>query len=138
MRYRTALFLTLLLLLTSACQADVCPPDSVTYVPDPTVFPIAALPAEASPDPTSSLIKIGGRMIEVDRLIQGPLCNDTWSGTVYVACNVKVAEWTDAEIPTFLKNCNLTIKPETIVYVAAHNDTAYYNGCSCHIEGVPK
>jgi len=138
MKYRTALFLTLLLLLISACKADVCPPDSVTYVPDPTAFPIVTLPADASPTQASSLVQIGGRMMEVDRLVEGPLCNDAWSGMVYVGCNVQVVEWADTEYPLFLKNCNLTIEPETIVYVAAHNDTAYYNGCSCHVEGESK
>ncbi len=49
---------------------------------------------------------------------------------VYVTCNVQVYPW--VEEPTFLKNCNLKIEPGTVVYVAYHNNTAYYNGCSCH------
>jgi len=137
MMCRTVLSLSLIVLLSSACQ-PVCPPGSVTYLPDPTMFPIYAPPADASPTPTPSLVEISGRMMEVDRLIQGPLCNDVWSGTVYVGCNVQVVEWVDTEYPMFLKNCDLTIEPETIVYVAAHNDAAYYNGCSCHVEGESK
>lgn len=66
----------------------------------------------------------------VDKIVEGPLCNDTWSGTVYVGCNVEVYRWEKS--PDFLQNCNLSIQPGTIVYVAYHNDTAYYNGCSCH------
>lgn len=66
----------------------------------------------------------------MDKVIEGPLCNDTWNGTVYVTCNVQVYAW--EEHPTFLKNCDLKIEPGTVVYVAYHNDTAYYNGCSCH------
>ena len=34
--------------------------------------------------------------------------------------------------PLFLKGCDLNIAPNTVVYVAAHNDDAYYKGCSCH------
>jgi hypothetical protein len=73
---------------------------------------------------------IGGRTIRVDRVVEGPLCNDAWSGTVYVTCNVQVFEWKDQ--PTFLRGCNLAIAPGTVIYVAAHNDAPYYNGCSCH------
>ena len=75
-------------------------------------------------------MEIGGKTINVDKVVEGPLCNDTWSGTVYVTCNVQVYQWEDQ--PTFLKNCNLTIEPNTVVYVEYHNDSAYYNGCSCH------
>ena len=81
-------------------------------------------------------MEIGGKTITVDKVVEGPLCNDTWSGTVYVACNVQVYPW--EEQPTFLKNCNLSIAPGTIVYVADHNDTAYYNGCSCHTGEIAK
>ena len=68
--------------------------------------------------------------MEVDRVIRGPICTDTWRGTVYVACDIQVREWVDD--PTFFQDCDLTIEPETIVYVAAHHDAAYYKGCSCH------
>jgi hypothetical protein len=66
----------------------------------------------------------------VDKVVAGPLCNDDWSGIVYVTCDVQVYAW--EEFPTFLEECDLKIEPDTVVYVAAHNDTAYYNGCSCH------
>lgn len=69
-------------------------------------------------------------MTNVDRIIRGPLCDDSWKGTIYVACDVQVTEW--EEQPTFFKECNLEIVPGSVVYVAAHNDSAYYNGCSCH------
>jgi len=52
---------------------------------------------------------------------------------VYVTCDVQVLEWKDR--PTFLEDCDLVIEPGTVVYVAAHNDAAYYNGCSCHTGG---
>jgi hypothetical protein len=138
MKYRNVLVITILLLITSACKGDVCPEGSVTYLQDPTLFPNLTIVAEGNSSPTPSLVEIGGRMVEVDRLIQGPVCNDVWSGIVYVSCNVQVADWTGTDYPTFLKNCNLTVEPETVVYVAAHNDAAYYNGCSCHVEGETK
>jgi hypothetical protein len=75
-------------------------------------------------------MKIRGKDIRVNKVVEGPLCNDTWSGTVYVTCNVLVYPWD--KHPTFLKDCNLSIEPGTVVYVASHNSTAYYNGCSCH------
>lgn len=75
-------------------------------------------------------MEIGGRSVRVDQVIRGPLCNGTWSGTVYVTCDVQVLPWDDQ--PTFLKDCNLRIETDTIVYVADHHDTAYYHGCSCH------
>ena len=133
MRHSAALSLALMLLLLSACQADVCPQGSVGYVADPAQLPDLASPADGRPVPTPSLIEMGGKTVEVDRVIHGPLCNDTWSGTIYVACDVQVAEWTEEEGPAFLQDCDLTIEPDTIVYVAAHNNAAYYNGCSsCH------
>jgi hypothetical protein len=67
----------------------------------------------------------------MDQVIEGPLCNGSWSGTVYIGCNVQVYEYEKDE-PLFLKDCNLDIDPDTIVYVAYHNNAAYYKGCSCH------
>jgi hypothetical protein len=125
------LFFILPLLLLIGCQPPVpaCPPAIGT--PRYLTVPPEALPTPA-PDSASTpfLMEIGGRTIPVDKVVEGPLCNDTWSGTVYVTCNIQVYPW--EEQPTFLKNCNLSIAPGTVVYVAYHHDTAYYNGCSCH------
>ena len=79
-------------------------------------------------------VEIGGKIREIDKLVNYPLCNDNWSGIVYVDCDVQVAsaEFDQEKNPLFFKGCNLNIEPNTIVYVAAHNDTAYYKGCSCH------
>jgi len=75
-------------------------------------------------------VEIGGKTVLVDRIVEGPLCNDTWSGTIYVTCNVQVYPWEGQ--PTFLDDCDLTIEPGTVVYVADHGDEPYYKGCSCH------
>jgi len=127
------LTLALLLLLTSACKAaDVCPAGSVTYEADSSLFPALVLPAAIDPAPSPALVDIAGKMTAVDRVVTGPVCNDAWSGTIYVACNIQIVEWDHEDAPTFFKNCNLKIEQGTVVYVAAHNDAAYYNGCSCH------
>jgi hypothetical protein len=125
------LFLSLLpaLLFLSGCgkPEPACPVGAGT----PTRLTLS--PAELpSPTPGAAPIEveIGGRLVRVDKVVEGALCNDTWNGTVYVTCNVQVYDW--QETPTFLKNCNLIIAPDTVVYVAYHNDTAYYKGCSCH------
>lgn len=76
------------------------------------------------------LVEIRGRMQPVNKVVQGSLCSDKWSGEVYVSCAVQVSPW--EEKPTFLDGCSLSIEPGTVVYVAHHNDEAYYNGCSCH------
>ena len=139
MKPRMAFFLGIILIISavilSACQRqnNVCPPVEGTPQPKPALADLIAMPP-APPQPDPLTVEVGGKMIRVDKLVEDPLCNDTWSGTVYVGCNVVVAESKmDAEKnPLFLKGCNLKIESGTIVYVAAHNDAAYYKGCSCH------
>lgn len=89
---------------------------------------------ELPPPPPSApaQVKIGNRLLDVDKVVDYPLCNDTWSGTIYVSCDAQVAEWDPEEGSRFLKGCNLTIDPDAVVYVAAHNNTPHYKGCSCH------
>lgn len=90
---------------------------------------LAATPAPAAP---AKEVDLGRMKIVADKVVSGPLCNDSWRGTVYVTCDARVAEWTDSVAPEFLKGCDLNIDPGTVVYVAAHYNTAYYEGCSCH------
>jgi hypothetical protein len=121
----------ILAFLMTACKptSTICPETSGTHLwlegpPEslPTTTPIAA--------PSQIMMKIGGNTIPIDKFVEGPLCNDAWSGTVYVSCNIQVYQW--EEDPLFLEKCNLKIEPGTVVYVAHHNNAAYYNGCSCH------
>ena len=120
---------TLLFLAACGKPDPACP--AVTGTPQYITVPPEALPTPtAGPTPAPVVMEIGGKSITVDKVVEGSLCNDTWSGTVYVTCNVQVYPWERS--PDFLKNCNLKIEPGTVVYVAYHNDTAYYNGCSCH------
>jgi hypothetical protein len=127
--------LIILALMISACQRqnNVCPPVQGTPQPKPALSDLITIPPPP-PQSQPTTLEIGGKMVSVDKIVDYALCNDNWSGTVYVSCEVEVAE---AEAgpeanPLFFKDCNLDIEPGTIVYVAAHNDAAYYKGCSCH------
>ena len=127
MRYLFASLLTLPVLLAVSCQSSepVCPPDSVTYFSDSST----ATQLNSKPSAPNQ-VEINGKVIPVDRVVHGPLCNGKWGGTIYVACDVQITQW--EEEPIFLQDCSLDIEPGTVVYVAAHNDEPYYNGCSCH------
>jgi len=134
-KFLFGLICILFAILLSACQRQnqVCPPITGTPPPQPALVDLLALPVpESNSEPM--MIEIGGKMRRVDKLVDYPLCNDNWSGTVYVNCDAQVAQSAldEEENPLFLKGCSLKIEPGTVVYVAAHNDTAYYKGCSCH------
>jgi hypothetical protein len=139
MKFRmTSIICTALLffaLCLSACDRNnnVCPPVEGTPQPKPGLEDLIVLPTP-TPQLEPLQVEIGGKIVSVDRLVEGPLCNDTWSGIVYVGCSAIVGQSKmDAEEnPLFLQGCKLNIEPHTIVYVAAHNDAAYYKGCSCH------
>ena len=128
-------------LFLTACERTntVCPTDEGT--PQPALQLVDLIkespPALTTNGPTQ--VEIQGRMTEVDKVVNYPLCNDDWSGRVYVSCDVQVADSKlDAqENPLFLKGCDLKIAPNTVVYVAAHNDAAFYKGCSCHTGVTP-
>ncbi|MCX6054152.1 MAG: hypothetical protein NTZ74_04405 [Chloroflexi bacterium] len=127
MKYLIVALSIMATLCLAACQTDVCPEGSITYMEDVSLFP--AETGERENQKTE--VQIGQKMIEVDRVIHGPLCNDTWEGTVYVACDVQVKKWEDK--PDFLEGCNLKVSSDAVVYVAAHNNTPYYKGCDeCH------
>jgi len=123
------LVLAALLVLFSACQpaAPVCPPGTLTHrtgQPPPSGGAV-------TPSPGPSQVTIGGTTLQVDQVLHGYLCDHSLRGTVYVACDIQVNEWADK--PLFLDGCNFTVAPGTVIYVAAHNNTAYYNGCAaCH------
>jgi hypothetical protein len=134
MMHKLPIFFLLLALssLLSACQRNnfVCPTE---YSPSESALELSELASiipTPGPTPAPISVEINGKMVLVDRVVEGPLCNDSWYGKVYVDCGVQVAQWT--EEPLFFKGCNLDIEPGTVVYVAAHNNEAYYKGCSCH------
>lgn len=124
-----------LLFLLVGCQgaAPVCP--TVTGTPIYLTISPGLLPTP-TPGVGQFTVQLGRNEMQVDKVIQGPLCNDSWQGTVYVTCDVQVYPWIDQ--PTFLKDCQLKIDPQAVVYVAYHNNTAYYQGCSCHTGVTPE
>ena len=118
-----------LTLLLSACTAQ-CPPERISYLDDPALFPQITSAANLDEPSSPAWIEIKGKETQVDRVITGPVCNDTWSGTVYVTCDIQIAAWeTD---PFFFQECDLEVEEGTVVYVEAHNDKEYLQGCSCH------
>jgi hypothetical protein len=144
MPHSSKLFLSILILpvfILFGCERNntVCPPDEGTPQPALQLADLLEEPPPALAVSTPIQVEIQGRLMEVDKVVDYPLCNDIWSGTVYVSCEAQVAEAElDADAnPLFLKGCNLNIEPNTVVYVAAHNDAAYYKGCSCHTGKAP-
>ncbi len=125
----------LLVLLLSSCQS-ACPEGSIRYL-DPSAADNDPAAESQSEKPTVAGLQeieirtlLGTRRIQVDDVIRGFLCDDTWSGTVYVGCDIQIPAWEDD--PFFFQDCKPTIESGAIVYVAAHNDKAYSEGCSCH------
>ena len=135
MTSRATILLVAFLLLVTGCQdaTPVCP--AITGTPDYLKTAPDKLPTP-TPGVVQYQVELGKKTLLVDKVVEGALCNDDWSGTVYVGCNVQVYPWVDE--PTFLKDCQLNIDPQAVVYVAYHNNTAYYTGCSCHTGVTPE
>ena len=140
-RYSHFFLITLFVLVLSGCKRNetTCPPDEGTPQATLQLADLIQIPPPSSTSSEPIQVVIGGRETEVDKVVDYPLCNDNWSGTVYVSCEAQVAEAElDAQSnPLFLKGCNLNIALNTVVYVAAHNDAPYYKGCSCHTGSAP-
>lgn len=130
MKYFPSLLLFAAIFILSACQpkAPSCPPESITYLSNPPSLQTRLSNDKANPGVET--VAINGQEMQVDQVVQGTLCDGSWEGTIYVPCEIQIYEW--EENPTFLENCDLTIEPGTVVYVAAHNYGLYYQGCSCH------
>jgi hypothetical protein len=130
MKFKHGVLLSLVFFLVAACQpsAPACPPESVTYLQDVNSNP--AFDAQDSSQTAEQLVEINDQEMLVDQVVRGALCSGSWSGIVYVPCQIQIYAW--EEDPDFLENCDLSIEPGTVVYVAAHNDEPYYQGCSCH------
>jgi hypothetical protein len=109
--------------LISACGAS-CPSETLSYGHHP--FP----EEELLPGNPSGMLTIKREEIGFDEIISGPVCNDTWWGTVYLTCDIQIPAWEDEAF--FFKDCDLNITDGTVVYVEAHRDKPYYQGCSCH------
>ncbi|MEW6716402.1 MAG: hypothetical protein AB1345_02695 [Chloroflexota bacterium] len=137
MKSYSILILISMILFLSACQPQSPVRSPVAGNPGPALELTQDATKITNPEASSGpvQVEIGGKMIWVDKIITGPICNEAWSGRIYVSRDVQVAEWSDKDKPTFLKGCDFTVEPGTIIYVAAHNDMPYYKGCSCHTGG---
>lgn len=111
-------------LLLAACISSSCPDGAVTYLTPPFPPAVSGIPAQPQ------WVEIEGQETLVDRVITGPICNDTWSGTVYLTCDIQVPAW--EEDPFFWQDCDLMIEEGTLVYTEAHPGKEYTDGCSCH------
>ena len=121
----TLIFLTLL----SACMdaRSLCPPGMITY--RERTDPFSKLTV-TQPEPQQ--IEIKRKMVNFDQVVTGQLCNNHLEGMIYVGCNIEIYAWEGKS--NFLDECNFIVEPDAIIYVAAHNNSAYFKGCdSCHM-----
>lgn len=125
---RSAFFtLSILIFLLTACTSSTCPEGAVSYLSPPYPPPVV----DTNPDPV--LITINNQEILVDEIITGPVCNDSWTGTLYVTCDIQIPAWdTEAEEALFFQDCDLEIEEGAVIYTEAHGNQPYYQGCSCH------
>jgi hypothetical protein len=113
--------------LLVACSGSTCPEGAVSYLSPP--YP--PHPENTEMDPVT--IILNNQEVEVDRVITGPVCNDRWTGQLYVTCDIQVPEWDqEADEALFFEDCDLEIEEGTVIYTEAHGNQPYYQGCSCH------
>jgi hypothetical protein len=131
--------IVILVLVTIALLISGCGRNSNICDTEPPNLPVEvrqSLEAPQDSNPTASPIEleIRGRKVTADQVVHGFVCDDQWSGTVYVDCDVEVPEYQTVsdEEANFWVGCDLQIEEKTVVYVAFHNDEVYYKGCSCH------
>lgn len=134
---RTCRLLAVAVILSLGVLAG-CSRQSSVCATEPPNLPVEVRQAISLTDGADAVepveIRVRNQTVLVDQIVHGTLCDADWSGTVYVDCDATVPEWDREEQPTFFEGCNLNIEERTVVYVAYHNDEAYYNGCSCHFE----
>ncbi len=121
-------FLTIVILLLSlvlaACTSSTCPPGSVSYLTPP--FPTEDL----EQPPVPQVVEINRMDVKVDEVIRGPVCNDSWKGSLYVTCDIQIPPWEEEAL--FFQDCELDIAEDTLIFVEAHGNQPYAQGCSCH------
>ena len=129
MKYFFSLLIIALIFTACQPQAPYCAETDLTYLDLSTWDPSDTQINTSGQSPVS--IDVGGKTMQFDQVIHGPLCNNHLSGNVYIACDIQIPQWQD--VPNFLDGCNLTIDQKSVITVAAHNNTQYYQGCdSCH------
>jgi hypothetical protein len=136
MKTSIALLLASSLLFVSACErkAIVCSEGSVTYLSDSDIESLAKLSSTGNPEKAymPATVEIKGKKTKVDMLVQGPVCNTTLAGKVYVGCDIQIPGWDKEHPPVFFQDCDFKVEPGSVVYVARHNDAVFKKGCACH------
>jgi hypothetical protein len=123
------IFMLSSIFLLSACMdaRSLCTPGMITYRERTNPFP-----SNSEKQLNPQQVEIKRKMKDIDHFVSGQLCNNHLEGLVYVGCDIEIYAWKDKS--NFLDDCNFTVEPDAIIYVAAHNNTAYYKGCnSCHM-----
>lgn len=131
---KLGLVMLLIALIAAGCsrQSSVCatdPPNLPVETRQPENFNLSEKQSSFPQE-----IQIRNKMVAVDQIIHGSICDDVWRGVVYVDCDVAVPDWEKEEDGSakFFEDCYLVVEDGTVIYVAYHNDEAYYKGCSCH------
>ena len=124
-RYLPCLIWICLGLLLAGCKAE-CPPERIAYIDDLSLFPAKDTANENAP----TWIEIRGKQVQVDRVVSGPVCNDTFEGTIYLTCDIQIPSW--ERDPFFFQACDFEVAEDALIYVEAHRDKRYDKGCSCH------
>jgi len=117
-------------LLIASCLPTPPPELLYTRTPQPAPASTSTMALDTDPSATPAMVEIGGRTVSIDKIVDGMLCDDVWSGTIYVTADVRVNPWVDE--PAFLRECILEVRAGTVVYVAAHPGETFYKGCTCH------
>ena len=123
------IFTLLFMVLLCACMdaRSLCTPGMITYRDRTNPFPSIS---EKQLNPQQ--VEIKRKMMDFDHVVSGQLCNNLLEGLVYVGCDIEIYAWEGKS--NFLDDCNFNVEPDAIIFVAAHNNTAYYKGCnSCHM-----
>ena len=101
------IFASLLILLFTACERERtgCIDENTTLLPKPQLTDLIAQTPVPNTSDSPIEVEIKRKIVLVDKLVDYPLCNDYWRGTVYVSCEAQVA---DAELdadenPLFFK-----------------------------------
>jgi len=136
MKYFFLVFCIFLIIFLSGCQpqAPYCTENSLAYLEPGETFPTLEEISAKDTGPKQIIVEVNGKEMSFDQVVHGPLCNNHLNGKVYIACDIQIAKW--QEKPTFLDGCDFEISPGSVVYVAAHNNAPYFQGCDfCHLTG---
>jgi len=130
------IFSLIVFIFFSSCQPPppYCTENSLSYLGPGESFPEFDEVKANNKQNEQLTIEINGKEMSFDQIVHGPLCNNHLTGKVYIACDIQISKW--QEKPTFLDGCDFDVSPGSVIYVAAHNNAPYFQGCEyCHVTG---